>query len=280
MLGVRADALDIVQDAYVQWCRVDVSGIHDAKAWLVTVCTRLAVNALHSARARRESYVGTWLPEPALDVGSLDAAAQSEIDESVSMALLLALDRLTPTERASLLLHEIFGFEFGEIAAILGKDAGACRKLASRARARVRADRPRFDVRVAEHERLISAFFAAVRGGDAAQLRSLLCESVELHADGGGKVEAVPDVLRGAAAVGDLFMDVWRKHRAVGTVPMVTPHWFNGAPGALVREHGVLTTALSVAVGDGVIHRIYALRNPDKLRGFDGASGPPRARRR
>lgn len=268
MLGTLADARDIVQDTYLKWREADHREIRDARAWLVTVCSRLALNSLRSARARRETYVGTWLPEPLLEGQDPPAADSWEIDDTVSVALMLALERLSPSERAAFLLHEVFGHGFDEIAVILGKSSAACRQLASRARAHVQAEKPRFDPSAAEHQRLLEAFLRAARAGELAPLKTMLAASVEMHSDGGGKADAALWVLRGPETVATFLVGVWRKMAAAGIAIQIVPRWFNGAPGLLVHENGTLATALSVSIADGTIQRIYAHRNPEKLSAF------------
>lgn len=267
MLGTLADAQDVVQETYLKWRDTDLATIENARAWLVTVCSRLSLNLLNSARARRESYVGPWLPEPYLDDRAVDPAERARVDDSVSVALMLALENLSPAERAAFLLNEIFDYSFDEIAAILGKSSAACRKLASRARTSLKAEKPRFSATPDEHQRLVGAFLQAARAGDLDTLKSLLAESVELHSDGGGKVSAVPEILRGLEAVGRFFAKIGPAHWSGPSVSIV-PHWFNGVPGILIYHDGHLNTALSASITDGRITGLYALRNPDKLAAF------------
>lgn len=268
MLGTLADARDVVQDTYLKWRDVDLREIRDARAWLVTVCSRLALNQLKSARARRETYVGTWLPEPFPDERAPDPAEQARVDDTISIALMLALEKLSPPERAAFLLHEVFGYRFDEVAPILGKTSAACRKLASRARLNLQAEKPRFEASSGEHQRLVGAFLQAARAGELDTLKSLLAEAVEFHSDGGGKAVAVAEVLRGATTVGQFFIEIWGKHAQSATTLDVVPRWFNGVPGVLLYENDRLATALSLDVDHGVIRRIYAQRNPDKLAAF------------
>lgn len=270
MLGARADALDVVQETFLKWNQVDVGQIRDARAWLVTVCSRIALNILQSARSRREVYVGTWLPEPLIDEEPHGPDEEPAIDETVSVALMLALERLTPAERAAFLLHDVFGHSFDEIAGILGKQSAACRKLASRARLRAREARPKFAASTAEHRRLMDAFVHAARAGQCDELRGLLAESVELYADGGGKAEAVAEVLRGPDAVIPFLVRVWSTVLQSTQHHRVEPRWFNGSPGVVLYEDDRLTTALTVSIDGGVIRRIYGHRNPDKLAAFLG----------
>ncbi|MFZ5876775.1 MAG: RNA polymerase sigma factor SigJ [Nitrospirota bacterium] len=269
MLGTLADAQDVVQDTYLRWSHADTSQVRNPQSWLVTVCSRLAVDAMKSARVRREAYYGVWLPEPFVDDRAVNPAKQVEIDDTVSVALMLALESLSPEERAAFLLQEIFDYSFDEVATILGKSTAACRKLASRARARVRAAKPRFHASPNEHRRLVDAFLQAARSGDLDRLKAVLAEAVELHSDGGGRVEAVPEVLRGADHVARFFMRIWAHLTKTHSTVEVNPRWFNGAPGVLIYEGGQLATALSVAIENGTIQRIYALRNPEKLAAFE-----------
>lgn len=267
MLGSLADAQDVVQETYLKWRDADLDRIENPRAWLVTVCSRLSLNILNSARSRRESYVGPWLPEPYLDDDAIDPADRAGVDDSVSVALMLALENLSPAERAAFLLNEIFDYGFDEIAEILGKSSAACRKLASRARISLKAGKPRFSATPDEHQRLVGSFLHAARSGDLNTLKSLLAASVELHSDGGGKVQAVPDILRGIDAVAAFFAKIGAAYWTAQTVVMV-PRWFNGVPGVLIYENGKLHTALSASIADGRITGIYALRNPDKLAPF------------
>jgi RNA polymerase sigma-70 factor (ECF subfamily) len=269
MLGTLADARDVVQDTYLKWREVDMRQVRNARSWLVTVCSRLALNAINSARARRETYVGTWLPEPYVDEQTPSPADQSQIDDTISVALMLALEKLTPPERAAFLLHEVFGYSFDEISAILGKTSAACRKLASRARIAVKEAKPRFEASADEHLHLVEAFLQAARGGELEKLKMLLAKSVEFHSDGGGRVEAVPEILHGATTVAQFFARIWTQYLTGRVAIKTVPQWFNGVPGVLIYENGKLATALSVSVEAGVIRRIYALRNPEKLAVFD-----------
>lgn len=265
MLGSFVEAQDIVQDTYLKWRSVDTESVRNPRAWLVTVCSRLALNALRSARIQRERYVGPWLPEPMHEHRETEHVDQQEVDESVSLALMLAMERLAPPERAAYLLHDVFGYSFDELSAILGKSNAACRKLASRARARLTAGPSRFEATAAEHRRLLTAFLGAARAGALDELKSLLSESVELHADGGGIVEAAPEILHGVSTVAEFLVEVWAKTDQSDSVVEVTTRWINGAPGVCVIEDGKLTTVVSLDVSGGMIERIYAQRNPEKL---------------
>jgi RNA polymerase sigma-70 factor (ECF subfamily) len=266
MLGTLADAQDVVQETYLKWRDADLATVREPRAWLVTVCSRLAINAMKSARSRRETYVGTWLPEPLIDESAFSPADQTQIDETVSVALMLSLEKLSPLERAAFLLHEVFDYGFDEIATILGKTSAACRKLASRARLNLKAERPRFETSAGQHRKLVQAFLDAARAGEVESLQKLLADDVELYADGGGKVQAIRDVLHGAQSVGKFFIRVWRPRPAASLA--FESVCFNGAPGLLVFEDENLVAALTVRAEGGRIAAIYALRNPDKLAPF------------
>ncbi|MBI2236157.1 MAG: RNA polymerase sigma factor SigJ [Magnetospirillum sp.] len=265
MLGTLAEAQDVVQDTYLKWREVDAAALQSPRAWLITVCSRTALNLLQSARRQRESYVGVWLPEPLPEQDSFDVAAKLEVDESVSVALLLALEALSPTERAAWLLHDVFDLEFDEVASILGMTPANCRQLASRARKRVREGRRRFQSSPEEHRRLLQAFFDAARQGCLERLTALLASNAELYADGGGKAEARADMLCGAAEIAMFFIEVFKNYAAREVAVRSLPSWFNGCPGLLVFEDGELATALTLEVEQGRVLRIFAVRNPDKL---------------
>ena len=269
MLGSLADAQDIVQDAFLRWHGAARAGIASPRAWLGTTVTRLCLDMMKSARARRESYVGQWLPEPV--VAPLGAAtdpaqvAEERIDAPV--ALMLAMERLSPLERAVFILHELFDFGFDEIAGAIERSEAACRQLLIRARGHVGEARPRFAVDADEAARVTTAFFAAVGSGDASQLRDLLAETARMHSDGGGKRLAVLNVIRGADRIGRFFAGVAQKHGPEAFRDWSGPLSINGLPGYVsADEYGLLqTTALEIE--NGRIVAIYIMRNPDKLAG-------------
>ncbi|MDG2171006.1 MAG: RNA polymerase sigma factor SigJ [Opitutales bacterium] len=269
MLGSVAEAQDVVQNTYLRWSGADTVSIRSPKAWLTKTCTRVAMDELKSARAQREEYHGPWLPEPYLEDDSKNPDDQAQIDNSVSVALIVALEKLSPAERATFLLHDVFGYSFDEIAEILGKSGAACLKLASRARSSVRADRPKFEANPEDHKRLLESFFTAARSGDLDGLKSLLSESVSLHSDGGGKVIAVPKIISGADVVALFFTRIAANEQRSGNDYRAAPHWYNGAPGLILYENGIPTTAFSLKIEEGRIETIFALRNPDKLAQLD-----------
>ncbi|MDH7974225.1 sigma-70 family RNA polymerase sigma factor [Sphingomonas sp. AR_OL41] len=261
MLGSLSEAEDVVQDAWLRWSAVGTQ-VDVPAAYLTRVVSRLCLDRMKSARHRRESYVGAWLPEPLLD-DSDDASA-----DDLTLTLMIALERLSPLERAAFLLHDIFGVAMDDVATTLGRDATAVRQLAVRARRHVRDARPRFPVAQAEADRIAQAFFVASRDGDAEALRAMLAEDVVIHSDGGGRVIAFRNPIRGVDRVLRLFAGLQRKpiYRPV----MLRALHIDGLPGyASVDRGGVFqTTALDIA--DDKIVALYIVRNPDKLRHIAG----------
>lgn len=268
MLGAVADAEDMVQETWLRWRQADVAAVKTPRSWLLTVVSRLCLDRLKSARVQRETYYGTWLPEPLVPTVASTGDHTAQVDESVSIALLLVLEKLSPEERAGFLLHDVFGHTFEEIAEILEKPAVNCRKLVSRARERVRAAKPRFTATRREHEELLNRFLAACRDGEMAPLIEILEESVELYTDGGGKVSAVPQVLAGREVIAKFFISISRQGGPARGFYETVPADFNGGPGLLIRSEGQVITALALEVVAGKITKIFAHRNPDKLRAF------------
>lgn len=269
MLGSVSDAEDLVQETWLRWTKADVASVKTAKSWLLTVVSRLCLDRLKSARVQREQYYGTWLPEPLLERAPATSPME-EVDESVSIALLLVLEKLSPVERAGFLLHDVFGHSFEEISEVLDKPAVNCRKLVSRARERVRAEKPRFTATNREHEELLTRFLNACRAGEMEPLMDLLGERAALYSDGGGKASAVPKVLADRQAIAKFFLSISRQGGPARGFYETEQTRFNGAPGVLVRMDGKVITALSLEIIDGKIEKIFAHRNPDKLRGFEG----------
>jgi RNA polymerase sigma-70 factor (ECF subfamily) len=258
MLGSVADAEDVVQDAFLRWLDVDRNAVRQPAAFLRRVVTRLCLDRLKSLRRERETYVGTWLPEPIVDSG------ENELDD-VTLPLLMALDRLSPLERAAFLLHDVFGLDFEEVAATIGRDPAACRQLASRARAHVRADRPRHPVPKERGLEIAEAFFAASRDGEIDRLRALLAADVTIYADGGGKATA-----HGAPVAGiDDAMRLFEKLASVFAANrsrLVRYGFINGLPGFVTMEAGDIIQTTALQIEDGRIVAVYVVRNPDKLR--------------
>jgi RNA polymerase sigma-70 factor, ECF subfamily len=257
MLRSVADAEDVVQDAFLRWLDADRDAVREPEAYLRRVVTRLCLDQLKSARRRRETYIGPWLPEPVVE------AADEPVDD-VTLPLMVALERLSPLERAAFLLHDVFGVGFEEIAETIGRDPAACRQLASRARTHVRAARPRFPVAKEHGLEIAAAFFSASRSGDMGALRSLLAEDVAFYADGGGKRPAAKRPLAGLDEV--LQFHAWLAQIfRTGASRIVRYGVINGLPGFVsVEQDGVQTTALDIE--DDQIVAIYVTRNPDKLR--------------
>lgn len=260
MLGSLAEAEDVVQEAWLRWAGAG-EGIDAPSAYLTRIVTRLCLDQMKSARARRETYVGAWLPDPLL--GSVDPR-DDPIGDDLTLTLMLALERLSPLERAAFLLHDVFGVALVDVAITLDRDASAIRQLAVRARKHVQAERPRYRVEQAEADRIARAFFAASRDGDAAALSSMLAENVSIHSDGGGRVIAFRNVIHGAEKALRLFIGLTRKYdHAPVLLRAVT---IDGLPGyvSIDRGHILQTTALDIR--DGRIVAIYMMRNPEKLR--------------
>jgi RNA polymerase sigma-70 factor (ECF subfamily) len=268
MLGEMGGAEDVVQEAWLRWRRADGEDIRDPKAWLSAVTVRLALDALRSARARRETYVGPWLPEPLLpdDVRTLAAdapAAKAELASDLSLALLHVLERLTPEERAALILHDAFDSDYADIAAVLGKTEMACRKLVSRARERVKADRPRHAVAKDQHRQLLEKFVAAAASHDASLLMPMLAHDAVLYSDGGGKAAAALNPIYGADKVARFTAGVIRKFWSHGIDARAGE--INGAPGYLLYEGKTLHSAITAEIEGDRITGIYFVRNPEKL---------------
>lgn len=262
MLGTLADAEDIAQDAWIRWQQADLSAVRNPEAFLVSVVSRLCLDRLRRRQRERRAYVGPWLPEPVL-TPSPDAEERA-FGSDVSFALLLALERLSPLERASFILHDVFEMPFDEIARALDRTEAACRQLAKRARENVRADRPRFQVSPDDHAAIAAAFFRAARENDAARLLSLLAEGVELHSDGGGRKLAALNVIVGAERVTRFFTGLARKPAAAA--PRLRHEArLNGLPAELTVEADGTRQATAVELVGGTVRAIYLMRNPDKL---------------
>jgi RNA polymerase sigma-70 factor, ECF subfamily len=267
MLGSRSDAEDVVQDAYLRFA--GAQDVHNAEAFLVTVVTRLCLDRLKSAKAQREIYVGPWLPEPVFDADGLSAEAATELADDLSFALLLALDRLSPMERAAFLLHDVFDTPFSEIAAMLGRTEASCRQLASRARRAVRDNRPAPAQAPDNHARLLQAFGDAVASGNVAQLAELLREDAVALTDGGGRKTAARNPIIGADKIARFFIGIAAKN--AGHDMRIEPAMINGAFGALLYLDGELDNTMSMAIDGDKIAAIYIVRNPDKLRHLPAA---------
>jgi RNA polymerase sigma-70 factor (ECF subfamily) len=273
MLATVSDAEDVLQEAYLRWRRAVDDGvvIVSLKAWLSTVVTRLTMDHLTSARARREEYVGLWLPEPLptsregfANTYTADPHEQAELVDSLSMAFLLVLERLSPIERAAFLLHDVFGYTHDEIATIVETTPANARQIASRARRHVQAERPRFDPSPEERERLAERFFAAVTLGDVDGLVQLLADDVLLQGDGGGKVPQWATPIVGAERVAKLFAGLGKQMAEVHA--RLEPRTINGQPGAAVLDpEGAVAVVWVLDVVDGRVSAIRSVINPEKL---------------
>jgi len=255
MLGSVADAEDMVQEAFIRWMGADRAAVREPEAFLRRTVTRLCLDQLKSARLKRETYVGPWLPDPVVE---------EEPEDDVTLPLMLALERLSPLERAAFLLHDVFGLSFDEVATTIDRDAAACRQLAARARTHVRDERPRFQIEQQRGLELANAFFAASRNGDMKTLGAMLAADVSVHSDGGGKRPAAMRPILGFDAVMKVHQQLAALFAKHGST-LVRTGFINGLPGFVTREaDGELqTTALEIE--DGKVVAIYVVRNPDKL---------------
>jgi len=263
MLGSRADAEDVLQEAWLRWTDVDQGEVRDPRAYLIRVVTRQALNQLRTVSRRREQYVGEWLPEPVLT--SPDVAEDVELAESVSIAMLTVLETLGPTERAVFVLREVFDLSYGEIGEATGKQEPTVRQIARRARDHVAARRPRARVSRSEQQAVVERLLDAMRTGQVQELMDLMAPDVVLIADGGGLVRAALAPVHGAAAVAKFLARAGQLPVAVGTAAV----WLNGAPAGRIEFDGQLGATVSLAVDGTRITRIYVMRNPRKLARLD-----------
>lgn len=258
MLGSVAEAEDIVQDAYLRWHGTDRAQVENAGAFLSKTVTRLCLDHLKSARVKRETYIGPWLPEPMIETNEDDQA------DDITLTLMMALERLSPLERAAFLLHDVFGQNFNDVAQAIDRDPDACRQLASRAREHVRAAKPRFPVSLEQGAEIARAFIEASRGGELAPLQSLLAKDVTLYSDGGGKRIAALNPIYGDLNVARFLTGVTRK---AGELQFSwRQETVDGLPGIVVSESGEVQHTIALEIDDGRITAIYIVRNPDKLR--------------
>lgn len=270
MLGSMSDAEDVLQDAFLRAQKATNERLRSPRAYLSTMITRLCLDQLKSARAKRESYVGPWLPEPILDAGSIGALAPSpgkllSLQEDISLALLLALERLSPSERAAFLLHDVFDVDYAEISQTLGREQSAVRKLVSRARTQVRDERSRFSPHPTAAEELLSAFQCAVSTGSLKEIHSLLADDVSYTSDGGGKVSAATKVIKGKDHVAKFLLGLARRFPDSAT-SKTHASLVNGQPGMLLYDGERLVQALSYDIDGDKVRAFYAVRNPEKLK--------------
>jgi RNA polymerase sigma-70 factor, ECF subfamily len=267
MVGSVSEAEDLVQEAFLRFHRAVSGGeeVASPKAWLSAVTTRLAIDHLRSARARRERYVGAWLPEPLVTSNEPDAAEHAETADSLSLAFLVLLERLSPVQRAVFLLHDVFGYGYDEIARLVGKSEANCRQIAARARRHVEAGRPRFEASRRQRDELARRFFAAMDRGDTEGLIGLLAGDAVLYGDGGGKAPAMTAPVHGAERVARLLLGLTRRGRAVGIGGRLAE--VNGHPGLITLDpEGRVLGILALDIVEGRVQTVRSIVNPDKLR--------------
>jgi RNA polymerase sigma-70 factor, ECF subfamily len=265
MVSSVSEAEDIVQEAFLRLHRAGGEGVESPRAYLSAVTTRLAIDHLRSARVRRETYVGDWLPEPLVTGGDADPAGHAETADTLSMTFLLLLERLSPVERAVFLLREVFGYDYDEIAEVIGKREDNARQIAVRARRHVQAGRTRFEASRRQREELARRFLAALEEGDTEGLVGMLAEDVVMHGDGGGKAPAIGQPLHGPVRVARFLVGLIRQARLADL--RMRPAEINGQPGAVVTDpEGLLVSVLSLDIADGLVQTVHSVVNPDKLR--------------
>jgi RNA polymerase sigma-70 factor (TIGR02957 family) len=266
MLGSVAEAEDVVQEALLRLHSALEGGerIESPQAYLSTVTTRLSIDVLRSARVRRESYVGEWLPEPLVSDPAEDPARHAEMADSLSLAFLVLLESLSPEQRAVFLLHDVFEYGYGEVAEIVGKSEANARQLAARARRHVEEQKPRFESSRQQRDELAHRFFAAAQDGDVATLEELLADDVVLHGDGGGKVPALARALFGRTRVARTLRAWFRQADKVPDPELVEVE-VNGQPGAVLKAAGGVVSVMALEIVDGQVQGIRSIVNPDKL---------------
>jgi RNA polymerase sigma-70 factor, ECF subfamily len=270
LVGTLAEAEDAVQEAWIRLQRSDLEAIEDLTGWLITTTSRIAVDVLRSARVRRESYVGPWLPEPIETVD--DPADQVSLADALSWGMLVVLETLGPAERAAFVLHDVFGLPFTEVGTALGRTPASCRKLASRAREHVQTRQPRFDVDPGSHRQVVEAFADAAMSGDVDRLLAVLAPDVVFTADGGGVVRAALEPIRGADEIARFLAATYASTEFVTSRITV----INGHPALLSVDVAMVRTVTTLGIRDGRIVTIDAVRNPHKLHGLrpSGAGEP------
>ncbi len=266
MLGTRDDAEDILQEAYLRWHQAGAEEIETPEAWLVTVVTRLSIDRLRKASNARETYIGPWLPEPLIISDAPSPEEELEFASNLSLAFMVLLERLSPVERAAFLLRDIFDCDYADIARIVGKSETASRQIIHRARKRVRANKSRFEINEKEREELIKKFSAASIAGDEQTLLALFSDDIVATADGGGKVTAAREIVRGKNRLAMLFSIIGAKHGA-SFKDALSP--INGEIGLLTFYEGKIFAATTFEFADGKISALYCVLNPDKLKAFE-----------
>lgn len=262
MLGTRADADDVVQDAWLRWHGSARSQLESSEAWLVTITTRLAIDRLRSRKTEREAYIGWWLPEPLVELDERTPETVAELASDVSVALMWLLERLSPEERAAFLMRQVFDQDYSEIATMLNKSEAACRQMVHRAQGRVQLEQPRYEVPKSQHRDLLGKFMQAASSGDRAAMKAMLSDHVQLVSDGGGKVSSFGRILQGAGRIAGLYWAM--EHAHPSRVRYRLAH-INGEPGLLRYVDGVVESAQSFIIDNDRIVAVFLIRNPDKL---------------
>jgi RNA polymerase sigma-70 factor (ECF subfamily) len=264
MLGRVSEAEDIVQEVWLRWQKQDAAEIQSPKAWLVSATTRLCIDQLRSARREREQYYGVWLPEPLMPTTTdAEPDAPAALAESLTMAFMLMLESLGPTERAVFLLREVFGYDYGDIATIVGKSEANCRQIVRRAKLDLQASTKPPAPPTEQARQLVEAFIAASASGDVQNVLALLAEEPTVYSDGGGKVKAAGRPIRGQDFVSRLFVGIWPRFMAQMERQIVD---INGSPGLVMRSQGQVHYAFSFEIADARVRNVYIISNPDKLR--------------
>ncbi|NJO42473.1 MAG: RNA polymerase sigma-70 factor [Cyanobacteria bacterium CRU_2_1] len=263
MLGTVTDAEDMVQETFLRWQQTTAATVKSAKTYLSTIITRLCIDHLRSARVRREQYVGSWLPEPIMTQSTNDPATQVELADSLSMAFLVVLERLSPIERAVFLLRDVFEYDYDEIAQMVGKSPANCRQILRRSRQHITAQRPRFPVSRQQQEQVTAQFLEASTQGNLHGLLSLLAKDIIFWSDGGGQVTAVLKPLHGAMKVARFLLAIRRKWLSTSVAQIIE---VNGQPAIITLVDGCIHSIVSLDIVGHSIQSIYSVRNPDKLK--------------
>jgi RNA polymerase sigma-70 factor (ECF subfamily) len=271
MLGVRADAEDIVQDAWLRWHAADHAGVLSAEAWLVTVTTRLAIDRLRAVKAEREAYTGFWLPEPIVEIDEHTPESQAEMASDLSMAFMWVLERLSPEERAAFLMRQVFDYDYAEVAELLGKSEAACRQMVSRANERVQQEKVRFEVSRDDHRDILQRFVAAANSGKQDAIRTFIADDMQFVGDGGGKMPSYPYIVRDPDMIAELYAKFSKSGKTRYEMVLL-----NGQPG-LLRYVGSKLESVQCLETDGArITGFYVIRNPDKLATIASSTGAVR----
>ncbi|MEM8672839.1 MAG: RNA polymerase sigma-70 factor [Cyanobacteria bacterium P01_G01_bin.67] len=266
MLGSIMDAEDMVQETFLRWQQTPKKSIKSTKAYLSKIITRLCIDQLRSARARREQYVGSWLPEPIVTESSTDPTKMAELADSLTIAFLILLEQLSPLERAVFLLREAFGYEYGEISQIVEKKPVNCRQIARRARQHLENRRSRFKTSTQHQELLTRKFISASQQGDLQGLLDLLAEDITFWSDGGGQVVACLKPLHGAVKVAGFLRAIYRRGQKLGFNYDFEMVWVNGQPGIIYKLGSKIESVVAMEIKDNRIQSLYFMRNPDKLK--------------